>query len=73
MGLDSAGKVMVPTHFPDVNDDKMNSNRITKYCRITHESLLNQFISKNSYLSRRIYPDNSAELVKPSCGFGHYY
>ena len=43
---------------------KIKSNLITKYCGITHESLLNQFILGNSYLSRRTYWDNSVEIVK---------
>ena len=56
---------MVPAHFHEVNNGKMKLYLVKKYSRITHESLLDQFISGNPYLSRRTYTDNSVELVKP--------
>ena len=65
---------VVPTNVPtqvtppllkasDAHEMKPDLDK--KCCGITHESLLNQFISGNSYLNRRTYPDNSVELVKP--------
>ena len=52
-------EIKVPTHFHVVTMIKFKQINFGKeYCRTTLESLLNQFNSGNSHLSRRTCSDN---------------
>ena len=46
---------MVPAHFHDIADDKMNSNLVKILQDCTWVTLKNQFNSGNSYIGRRTY------------------